>query len=310
MSSPLRRRIEVEDVGDIIIVNFLDRRIVDVQNIQEIGEQLFALVDKEKRRKVMLSFSNVEFLSSAALGKLIALHKKLQSLRGKLVLCATDSEMFEAFEESRLNKFFNIYAEESQALEDLSAGSGNDILIGCPVSGCPGRSRVNAARVGDEVRLRCRECGVRIQLVLPDVLEGGEARSAVTGAWLPTHEKQEVRLVPGPPLTLQVASRLDLFASEAMARLWQAIPPPRHAVIDCRQTTELSEEGAAALARLLTAGGGKAVLLVSRYSSPAGAAFPAGAPLYTAEQEAQGAVNDEGRTPITVKVCRSCEGGR
>jgi anti-sigma B factor antagonist len=74
---PRRRRLEVEDIGDVTVVNFVDRRILDEQNIQVIGEQLFSLVDEVGRRKILLNFGNVEFLSSAALGKLIALHKKL-----------------------------------------------------------------------------------------------------------------------------------------------------------------------------------------------------------------------------------------
>ena len=66
---PRRRRLEVEDIGDVTVVNFVDRRILDEQNIQVIGEQLFSLVDELGRRKVLLNFKNVEFLSSAALGK-------------------------------------------------------------------------------------------------------------------------------------------------------------------------------------------------------------------------------------------------
>ena len=76
---PRRRRLEVEDIGDITVVNFVDKKILDEQNIQVIGEQLFQLVDELGRRKVLLNFKNVEFLSSAALGKLITLNRKLQS---------------------------------------------------------------------------------------------------------------------------------------------------------------------------------------------------------------------------------------
>src|SRR5712691_5096712 len=68
---PRRRRLEVEDIGDVAVVNFVDKKILDEQNIQMIGDDLFRLVDELGRRKVLLNFGNVEFMSSAALGKLI-----------------------------------------------------------------------------------------------------------------------------------------------------------------------------------------------------------------------------------------------
>ncbi len=118
MSQPQRRRrLEVEDIGDVTVVNFVDRRILDEQNIQVIGEQLFSLVDEVGRRKILLNFGNVEFLSSAALGKLIALQKKLQAVGGRLILCNIDPEIYEVFEITRLDKFFTIQKEEQAALQ-------------------------------------------------------------------------------------------------------------------------------------------------------------------------------------------------
>jgi anti-sigma B factor antagonist len=116
-SQPRRRRLEVEDIGDVTVVNFVDKKILDEANIQAIGEQLFSLVDELGRRKVLLNFSNVEFLSSAALGKLITLNRKLQSSKGKLVLCAIAREIMEVFEITKLDKLFTIHKEEQAALQ-------------------------------------------------------------------------------------------------------------------------------------------------------------------------------------------------
>jgi len=118
MSSPARRRrLEVEHIGDVTVVNFVDRKILDEQNIQIIGEQLFGLVDEGGYRKILLNFSNVEYLSSAALGKLITLNKKLTQAGGKLILCNIDSQIYEVFEITKLDKFFKIMKEEQAALQ-------------------------------------------------------------------------------------------------------------------------------------------------------------------------------------------------
>ncbi len=118
MSSPARRRrLEVEHIGDVTVVNFVDRKILDEQNIQTIGDQLFSLVDEEGWRKILLNFSNVEYLSSAALGKLITLNKKLQTAGGKLILCNIDPQIYEVFEITKLDRFFKIMKEEQEALQ-------------------------------------------------------------------------------------------------------------------------------------------------------------------------------------------------
>jgi len=118
MSSPARRRrLEVEPIGDVTVVNFVDRKILDEQNIQVIGEQLFSLVDEQGLKKILLNFSNVEYLSSAALGKLITLNKKLQQAGGKLILCNIDAQIFEVFEITKLDRFFKIIKDEQAALQ-------------------------------------------------------------------------------------------------------------------------------------------------------------------------------------------------
>ena len=114
---PRRRRLEVEDIGEVTVVNFTDRKILDEQNIQVIGEQLFNLVDEAGRKKILLNFANVEYLSSAALGKLILLNNKLKTTGGRLILCNIDPQIYEVFEITKLNKVFNIQKEEQAALQ-------------------------------------------------------------------------------------------------------------------------------------------------------------------------------------------------
>jgi anti-sigma B factor antagonist len=116
-NQPRRRRLEVEDIGDVTVVNFVDRKILDEQNIQIIGEQLFSLVDEVGRRKLLLNFGNVEYLSSAALGKLITLHKKVTQAGGRLILCSIAPQIYDVFEITKLDKFFKIVKEEQAALQ-------------------------------------------------------------------------------------------------------------------------------------------------------------------------------------------------
>ena len=118
-SQPRRRRLEVEDIGDVTVVNFTDKKILDEQNIQLIGEQLFRLVDELGRRKILLNFRNVEYLSSAALGKFITMNKKVNTAGGRLILCGIDPQIYEVFEITKLNKLFNIQKDEQTAMQEI-----------------------------------------------------------------------------------------------------------------------------------------------------------------------------------------------
>ena len=65
----VHRRLQLSQVGDVSVIRFVDRKILDEANIQELGQELFQLIEEEKRQNLLLNFSSVEFLSSAALGK-------------------------------------------------------------------------------------------------------------------------------------------------------------------------------------------------------------------------------------------------
>ncbi|MBL9122711.1 MAG: STAS domain-containing protein [Planctomycetaceae bacterium] len=110
------RSLEVSEVGDVTVVRFVDRKILDEANIQGLGQELFQLVEEENRGKLLLNFTTVEFLSSAALGKLITLDKKVKAHGGKLKLSNIRPEIYEVFAITKLNKLFDIREDESDAL--------------------------------------------------------------------------------------------------------------------------------------------------------------------------------------------------
>lgn len=112
----VHRRLEVSSVGDVTVVRFVDRKILDEASIQELGHELFQLVEEEKRDKILLNFSKVDFLSSAALGKLITLDKKVKAQAGKLKLSNIRPEIYEVFAITKLNKLFDIRNDEAEAL--------------------------------------------------------------------------------------------------------------------------------------------------------------------------------------------------
>src|SRR5262245_33184609 len=103
-----RRHLEIETIGDVTVVRFTDKKLIDDQTIRLIGDQLCSLVDEQGRRKILLNFGNVEYLSSAALGRFIILHKKAIAAGRRLVLYHIDPQLYEVFAVTKLNKLFDI----------------------------------------------------------------------------------------------------------------------------------------------------------------------------------------------------------
>lgn len=117
MSQQPRRHLRLESIEGVTVVSFVDTKIVTEENIQEVGEQLYELVESQGHKTLLLNFGNVQYLSSAALGKLINLKKKVGAVKGQLKLCCIHPDLLEVFRITRLDQVFEIYGEEAQALD-------------------------------------------------------------------------------------------------------------------------------------------------------------------------------------------------
>ncbi len=109
-------RLFIHPVRDVTVVNLADASILDAQQVQQIGDELYDLVDKQARRKIIIDFSKVRFLSSSALGVLITLRKKADQIKGKVVFCSLREDLRKVFKITNLEKMFEFYDNEEKAL--------------------------------------------------------------------------------------------------------------------------------------------------------------------------------------------------
>ncbi len=117
-SSESRLRVRKED--GITQVEFVDRNILDEANIQRIGEEIGEIIDSDAEPKLLISFSNVDHLSSAALGTLITIHNRLKQKGGQLRLANIDPQIYEVFMITKLNKLFDIHETRDGAIESFA----------------------------------------------------------------------------------------------------------------------------------------------------------------------------------------------
>ena len=111
-----RSHLTITNRGDVNVVKIADRKILEELSISEIGDELSGLVAGAPGIKLLLSFENVEHLSSAALGMLITLNKRVAENNGKLKLSDITPQILEVFKITRLNRLFGIYDTAERAL--------------------------------------------------------------------------------------------------------------------------------------------------------------------------------------------------
>ena len=120
----IKPRVSVEYVEDATIVCFTDEKILEEQDIKVLQDSIMSVVESASGGiKLILDFGNVRFLSSAVLGLLIRLSKRIYEHDGQLKLCNINPKIFEIFKITRLTKTFDIYEDVESATESLSKGN-------------------------------------------------------------------------------------------------------------------------------------------------------------------------------------------
>jgi anti-sigma B factor antagonist len=114
-------RILVEYQDDIAIVSFTKDHILSEGDVKSIEESVLPLVRHGAHTKLLIDFSNVNFLSSAVLGTLIRVLTTMKKYNGRMVLCSINDKVFEIFRITRLNQVFEIYPDFSQAMKSFIA---------------------------------------------------------------------------------------------------------------------------------------------------------------------------------------------
>lgn len=113
--------LSVSEEKGIRIVEFTNSKILDEANIAEIGNTLNALIDETENPRLLLDFSTVDHLSSAALGMLINVNSKVRQKNGQLRLANIKPSIYEVFVITKLNKLFRILPTRTEALANFSA---------------------------------------------------------------------------------------------------------------------------------------------------------------------------------------------
>jgi anti-sigma B factor antagonist len=96
---------------------------IDVYTAPNLKQQIINLLD-EGVRHVTVNLTDVEYLDSTALGVLIGGLKRLRERDGSLDLICPNPRIKRVFEITGLDKIFDIYATEEEAVKRLQVKEG------------------------------------------------------------------------------------------------------------------------------------------------------------------------------------------
>lgn len=113
------QHLRVNDLTRAVVIEFAERKILEELSIAEIGEELVKVATALPGRILIVSFANVDHLSSASLGMLIKMREQVTQLAGQLVLADIRPQIYEVFKITKLNRLFVICDTIGEALDKV-----------------------------------------------------------------------------------------------------------------------------------------------------------------------------------------------
>ena len=115
----LSPKIIVDYVENTTITTLMDENILESDDIEAIEKSIMPLIEQVDNINLVIDFCKVQFLSSATLGLLVRVSKKVYESGGKLRLCGINRKILEIFKITRLDKVFEIIEDREKAVASL-----------------------------------------------------------------------------------------------------------------------------------------------------------------------------------------------
>ncbi|MGQ0636780.1 MAG: STAS domain-containing protein [Planctomycetaceae bacterium] len=113
------RYLQLQERGDAIVVGVGVPLLTEELNLDQFGHELFALVDQFGCRKLVVSMREVKMVTSAGLGKMITVHRKMHRHGGTVVFCDLQPAVEEVLQTSQLITYLHVASNVDAAVAVL-----------------------------------------------------------------------------------------------------------------------------------------------------------------------------------------------
>ena len=100
----------------MVVLQLTRPQLTEEDNLEQFDQDVTQLIDLHGVRKLVINLERLTYLTSHAIGKFIAFHRRLQRVDGSLVFCSAGDEVRQIFETAHLWTYFNIAPSPGEAM--------------------------------------------------------------------------------------------------------------------------------------------------------------------------------------------------
>ncbi|MEK7416037.1 MAG: STAS domain-containing protein [Planctomycetota bacterium] len=100
----------------VILVKITKDRVLEAAVISAISAELMGLLDRHPNPSIVLDMADVAYLSSAMIGKLIALYKAVIAHKGRLAIGGVRESLVPLFKITQIDRLIKFYPEARAAI--------------------------------------------------------------------------------------------------------------------------------------------------------------------------------------------------
>ncbi|MBL7039224.1 MAG: STAS domain-containing protein [Pirellulaceae bacterium] len=103
-------------VDDVVVLDVMRGRTPEHAEMQQVAEKLLG---SKAPLRVVVDLSDLDFISSALMARLVALNKRIRAADGRFILCGMQPVVRDAFHDSTLHRVFEIHADQQASFAAL-----------------------------------------------------------------------------------------------------------------------------------------------------------------------------------------------
>jgi anti-sigma B factor antagonist len=119
MAAPAR--IVVEDEDGVAVIRFLDRQLMDDLAVREAGDQMMSALPSSGPIRVILDFSGVSLISSAMIGRLVVVQRRVDVSGGLMRLCELSTGVRDVLRTTNLDRVLIATRDRREAREAFAS---------------------------------------------------------------------------------------------------------------------------------------------------------------------------------------------